>query len=118
MSNFELLMFGVFFLQAVTVEKTKQTMSSQIFKYFEFTYLKISINKIVDLKVLIIITKGIEQCFGYFCPTHVAEKLYQCEKWYLEQYEEIIIRSQGVALAREKLAGSIDGVGNIFSEKF
>ena len=26
--------------------------------------------------------------------------------------------SQGVALAREKLAGSIDGVGNIFSEKF
>ena len=25
---------------------------------------------------------------------------------------------QGVALAREKLAGSIDGVGNIFSEKF
>ena len=26
--------------------------------------------------------------------------------------------NQGVALAREKLAGSIDGVGNIFSEKF
>ena len=29
-----------------------------------------------------------------------------------------MISNQGVALAREKLAGSIDGVGNIFSEKF
>ena len=26
--------------------------------------------------------------------------------------------NQGLALTREKLAGSLDGVGNIFSEKF
>ena len=34
------------------------------------------------------------------------------------QFSMIMAYFQGVALAREKLAGSIDGVGNIFSEKF
>ena len=35
-----------------------------------------------------------------------------------EKNRRILGINQGVALAREKLAGSIDGVGNIFSEKF
>ena len=36
---------------------------------------------------------------------------------YMEKVKVAAV-AQGVALAREKLAGSIDGVGNIFCENF
>ena len=50
----------------------------------ELVYLKISVNKVIDLEVFIVIAKWIQQVCCNFDPTHVTKKFDHSKKWYLK----------------------------------
>ena len=43
-------------------------------------YLEVSSDDIIDLKILVIVTKRVEQCFCHLDPSHVTEEFNQSEK--------------------------------------
>ncbi len=47
-------------------------------------YLEVPVNEVVNLKVLIVVAKWVEQCFGHLDPSHVAKQFGQGEEGYIE----------------------------------
>ena len=59
-------------------------------------YLNMSINQVIQFKIIIVLTEGIDQSLGNLQPSNIKDKLYRQEKWVKEV--EILISIFIVAL--------------------
>jgi hypothetical protein len=59
-------------------------------------YLEISINEIIDLEVLVVITPRVEQRFRHLDPTKVSKALNQGEDWHVDHRG---VEEEGVGVA-------------------